>query len=206
MISALKGKILFKHTDRVVVDVQGVGYEVFLTTDGVARIGDEGEEVFLHIQTNVREDAITLFGFLEAQEKELFLVLRTVSGIGPKVALGVLSGMPITELCGAIAASDIKRLTTLPGVGKKTAERISVELKDKMGDFAGATLVATPLAAGLGSAAGAALADALSALTNLGYSDPVARDALARVKADLEGSDQEVTVEFLIREGLKVLA
>lgn len=206
MISALKGKILFKHTDRVVVDVQGVGYEVFLTTDGVAKIGEEGEEIFLHIQTNVREDAITLFGFLEAQEKELFLILRTVSGIGPKVALGVLSGMPISELCGAIASSDIKRLVTLPGVGKKTAERICVELKDKMGSFAGDILVNAPLASGVGSTVGAALADALSALTNLGYSDPVARDALARVKADLEESDQEATVEFLIREGLKVLA
>jgi len=206
MISALKGKILFKHTDRVVVDVQGVGYEVFLTTDGVAQLGDEGEDIFLHIQTNVREDAITLFGFLSAQEKELFLILRTVSGIGPKVALGVLSGMPLSELCGAIASSDIKRLTTLPGVGKKTAERICVELKDKMGSFAGDTLVTTPLASGVGSTMGAALADALSALTNLGYSDPVARDALARVKADVEGSEQDVTVEFLIREGLKVLA
>ncbi|MGL1933030.1 MAG: Holliday junction branch migration protein RuvA [Desulfotalea sp.] len=203
MIAFIKGELLFKSTDRVVVDVAGVGYEIFLSTDALARIASEGEPIALYIHTSVREDAITLFGFLEAQEKELFLTLKTVSGIGPKLGLGILSGMPIDELSNAIASSDIKRLVTLPGVGKKTAERICVELKDKVGSV----VVANSTSGGSSAidlAAGAAFADALSALCNLGYADPVAREALARVKNNL--GDQDATVEYLIREGLKVLA
>ncbi len=208
MIAALRGVVLAKLADRVVLDVNGVGYEVFLSTDGVARVCDEGEEVFLHIHTNVREDAITLFGFLEVEEKEVFLILRTVSGIGPKVALGILSGMQIADLCEAISSEDIKRLTTLPGVGKKTAERICVELKEKVSDYVG-TVSASSVAQNqpVAQVDGAAFADALSALTNLGYGDPVAREALAQVKAALAQNDAgDVSVEFLIREGLKVLA
>jgi len=208
MIASLRGVVQMKLTDRIVLDVNGVGYEVFLSTDGVARLVDEGQEAFLHIHTNVREDALTLFGFLEIEEKDLFLILKTVSGIGPKVALGILSGMRVADLCEAIASGDIKRLTSLPGVGKKTAERLCVELKEKMGSLS----VALPVVAG-GSGkmvvppAGSAFSDALSALTNLGYSDPVAREALAQVKQQLqEGDVTDISVELLIREGLKVLA
>ena len=136
MIAALSGKILRKTSDRVIVDVSGVGYEVFVSTDALARLPDKGEEVFLHIHTYVREDTLVLFGFLEEQEKELFLVLKTVAGIGPKLALAMLSGMPISELCRAIAEGDNKRLTSLPGIGRKTAERICVELRDKVGTLA----------------------------------------------------------------------
>jgi len=208
MIASLRGVVQLKLTDRVVLDVNGVGYEVFLSTDGVARLVDEGQEAFLHIHTNVREDALTLFGFLEIEEKDLFLILKTVSGIGPKVALGILSGMRVADLCEAIASGDIKRLTSLPGVGKKTAERLCVELKEKMGSLS----VALPVVSGgsekmVASPAGSVFSDALSALTNLGYSDPVAREALAQVKQQLqEGDVTDISVELLIREGLKVLA
>lgn len=200
--------MLAKLVDRVVVDVSGVGYEVFLSTDGVARVCDEGEETFLHIHTNVREDAITLFGFLEVEEKEVFLILRTVSGIGPKVALGILSGMRVPDLCEAIGSEDIKRLTTLPGVGKKTAERICVELKEKVSHLS-VPMATDTVSSGqaVTQVGGSVFADALSALTNLGYSDPVAREALAQVKAKLEQNELgEASVEILIREGLKVLA
>lgn len=208
MIASLRGVVYAKLADRAVVDVNGVGYEVFLSTDGVARVGGEGEETFLHIHTNVREDAITLFGFLEVEEKEVFLILRTVSGIGPKVALGILSGMRVPDLCEAIGSEDIKRLTTLPGVGKKTAERICVELKEKVSGF---SVSITGETASVGSAAvkadGSIFVDALSALTNLGYSDPIAREALAQVKAKFDQGDLgEISIEILIREGLKVLA
>lgn len=202
MIAFLKGVLLFKYPDRLVVDVSGVGYEVFMSTDGVARAVDEGQEISLHIHTSVREDAITLFGFIELQEKDLFLTLKTVSGIGPKLGLGILSGMPVDELCDAIASSDVKRLVTLPGVGKKTAERICVELKDKVGSVVGSSSTAPSVS--VGGTSGAAFSDALSALSNLGYPDPVAREALARVKANL--GENEPTIEYLIREGLKVLA
>lgn len=207
MIASLRGILLAKYSDRIVLDVGGVGYEVFLATDGIARLAHEGEEIFLHIHTNVREDALTLFGFPEVEEKDLFLVLRTVSGIGPKVALGILSGLPLHDLCQAIAESDLRRLTTLPGVGKKTAERLCVELKEKVADFlVGSVSVAakqkTPFVADNSS-----LLDALSALTNLGYSDPVAREALAQVKKRAHDENlSELTVEYLIREGLRVLA
>ena len=206
MIASLRGILLAKYADRVIVEVAGVGYEAFLATDAVARLGDEGQEVFLYIYTNVREDALTLFGFLELEEKELFLVLRTVSGIGPKVALAILSGMRVQDLCGAIVEGDIKRLVTLPGVGKKTAERICVELKDKVANFL-STSVSVSTDTVVNVVSDSLLADALSALTNLGYSDPVARDALAQVKRRVAAdSSVQLTVEYLIREGLRVLA
>ena len=206
MIASLRGTLLAKYADRVIVEVAGVGYEAFLATDAVARLADEGQEVFLHIYTNVREDALTLFGFLELEEKELFLVLRTVSGIGPKVALAILSGMRVQDLCGAIVEGDIKRLVTLPGVGKKTAERICVELKDKVSSFL-RTSVSVTTDTVKNVVSDSLLADALSALTNLGYSDPVARDALAHVKNRVSAdATTELTVEYLIREGLRVLA
>ena len=144
MIATLTGKVLIKGLDRVVIDVSGVGYEVFLTTDALTRLPDSSEEIFLHIYTQVREDAIVLYGFLETEDKEMFLYLTSVSGIGPKLGLAALSGMRVAELCRAIAAGDIKLLTSLQGVGKKTAERICVELKDKVGDLAaGGDLVET---------------------------------------------------------------
>ena len=115
MIAALSSRILQKYTDRVVVDVSGVGYEVYVTTDCIARLPDKGDDIFLHIHTYVREDTLVLFGFLEEQGKELFLMLKTVAGVGPKLALAMLSGMAAGDLCQAIAEGDSKRLTALPG-------------------------------------------------------------------------------------------
>lgn len=210
MIATLTGRVLLKYSDRAVIDVGGVGYEVILATDGVARLPEKGGEVFLHIHTSVREDAITLFGFLEEREKELFLLLRTVSGIGPKLALAILSGMPVENVCQAIVAGDIKRLATLPGIGKRTAERLCVELKEKVAYL---TQGAISLPAGerqmvaAAAAAGSVVADALSALTNLGYPEPVARGALGTVKKQLgDEAFAGLRVEILIREALKTLA
>jgi len=196
--------------DRAVIDVGGVGYEVFLSTDGVSRLPEKNSQVFLHIHTHVREDAIVLYGFLEVEEKELFLILKTVSGVGPKLGLAILSGMKVAELCRAIVREDIARLTTLQGVGKRTAERLCVELKDKVGHLQGAV---EGREGGLGKAAdllpasAGAVADTLSALVNLGYPDPVARQALAVVKKRV-GADSfsEMVVEELIRETLRTLA
>lgn len=208
MIAALNGIVLSKNADKVVVDVGGVGYEVFLSTDGIARVPDRGKTVVLYIHTNVREDAITLFGFLEEQEKELFLILKTVSGIGPKLALAMLSGLRVDDICKAIISSDIKTLTTLQGVGKKTAERICVDLKEKVGHLSTGGIAAGE---GMVPVSGAYLdtvvADALSALVNLGYPDPVAREALGSVKRE-KGDElfDGLSVEDLIREGLRALA
>lgn len=189
------------------MDVGGVGYEVFLSTDGVSRLPEKGEDVFLHIHTNVREDAITLFGFLEEQEKELFLVLRTVSGIGPKLALSILSGLRVDAICQAIVAGDIKRLVTLPGVGKRTAERICVELKEKVAHLSYGAVPAQQGVRAVVAAEGSVLADAVSALTNLGYPDAVARGALAAVRKRLgDEAFAELRIEVLLREALKTLA
>ena len=206
MIATLTGKVLIKGLDRVVIDVSGVGYEVFLTTDALTRLPDSSEEIFLHIYTQVREDAIVLYGFLETEDKEMFLYLTSVSGIGPKLGLAALSGMRVAELCRAIAARDISLLTSLQGVGKKTAERICVELKDKVGDLAaGGDLVET--AGDVAPGASSAVADVLSALGNLGYSDPVSRKSLTAVKRRLgDEAFYGLSVEELLRECLRSLA
>ncbi len=205
MIASLTGKVQYITTDRCVIDVNGVGYEVFLSTEGISKLPEQGEQLFLHIHTSVREDAIVLFGFAEQVEKEMFLTLKTVSGIGPKLALAVLSGMQIDMLCQAIGGEDIKTLTTIQGVGKKTAERICVELKDKVGTMQSVSS-ATSGSVAVGKVS-SELADALSALVNLGYPDAVTREALAKVKTDV-GDDVfgKMRIEDLIREGLRVLS
>ncbi len=207
MIATLTGKVFSKGFDRAIVDVAGVGYEVIVSTDCIARMPDKGEDAFFYVHTNVREDAITLYGFLEEKEKELFLILKTVSGIGPKLALAMLSGLRVGEICRAISGGDIKRLTTLPGVGKKTAERICVDLKDKVAHLISGSV---PLPGGssmVSAVAGSAAADAISALTNLGYPDGVARTALGKVKKQLgEETFAIQKVETLIREALRALA
>lgn len=207
MIATLTGRVFSKSFDRAVVDVAGVGYEVLLSTDCVARMPEKGEDAFFYIHTNVREDAITLFGFLEEQEKELFLILKTVSGIGPKLALTILSGLRVGDICQAINGGDIKRLTTLPGVGKRTAERICVDLKDKVAHLISGTVSPQGGSTAVVAVAGSAVADAISALTNLGYPDAVARGVLGKVKKQL-GEEEFNTqkVEVLIREALRALA
>ena len=207
MIATLTGKVLIRGLDRAVIDVGGVGYEVFLTTDGLTRLPDSSDEVFLHISTQVREDAIVLYGFLDSEETEMFLHLTSVSGIGPKLGLAALSGMRVAELCRAIAARDIKMLSSLRGVGKKTAERICVELKDKVGDLVGGGIEMVDTTGESGPGASSAVADVLSALGNLGYSDPVSRKSLTSVKRRLgDEAFYALSVEELLRECLRSLA
>ncbi len=207
MIASLTGKIQHIASDRCVVDVNGVGYEVFLSTEGLSSLPEKGGEVFLHIHTNVREDAFILYGFGTRAEKELFLTLKTVSGIGPKLSLAILSGMQVDALCQAISMEDVKGLTTISGVGKKTAERICMELKDKVGNLQSATSEVSQQTTTASISGGNAVMDALSALVNLGYPDPVARETLAKVKQQIgDTAFTEMKVEELIREGLRTLA
>lgn len=183
MIARLKGAVTPLDADRVLVDVGGVGYEVFVSAGSFAALPGEGMAATLEIHTHVREDAIQLFGFSTRDEKAMFLRLLTVSGIGPKVALSVLSGMGTRELAGAIARGDVKRLTQIPHVGKKIAERIVVELKDKVGN-----VVALP-AGGPAPIPAMKLSgprdEALSALLNLGYRRAEAESVLAGVPPDV---------------------
>lgn len=209
MIATLSGKVLIKGTDRVVIDVAGVGYEVFLSSDGIARLPGKNEDAFLYIHTYVREDAFLLYGFLEEDEKEMFLILKTVSGIGPKLALAILSGMRVSELSRAIVTQDVKRLIGLPGVGKRTAERLCVELREKVGHLGSVEEAGIRPAGAMTAAAlsGSIVADVLSVLTNLGYSDPLARQALTAVKRRV-GDERfaALTLEEMIKEGLRALA
>ena len=194
-------------TDRVVIDVSGVGYEVFLSTDGISRLPERNEDTFLHIHTYVREDAILLYGFIEEAEKEMFLILKTVSGIGPKLALAILSGMRVGELSSAICTQDVKRLTGLPGVGKRTAERLGVELKDTVGHLGTLEDGGVRTAVRMNAADGSLVSDVLSVFANLGYPDPVARQALTAVKRRV-GDERfaALTLEEMIKEGLRALA
>ena len=206
MIATLSGKVQYLYSDRAVIEVGGVGYEVFLSTDGLSRLPERGGQAFLHIHTHVREDAFILFGFTEEDEKEMFLILKTVSGIGPKVALAMLSGMRVADLSQAIGENDVRRLTTLQGVGKKTAERLCVELKDKVAHL-GAGVQAGGGAKATIQVSGSTVLDAVSALCNLGYTDPVAREALTLVKRRVgEETFAAMSVEEMIRETLRALA
>lgn len=184
MIGRLSGIVLEKRPDRVVVDASGVGYELHIPLGTFASLPGVGERGSLHVHTHVREDAILLFGFTTAEEKALFERLITVSGIGPKLALVVLSGLPLPELVGAIAAQNVARLSTIPGVGKKLAERLGVELKDKV---SGILSSSSPSAFGVPAALGGFLDDAVGALVNLGYRKPQA-EAAVKAAGDVAGT------------------
>jgi holliday junction DNA helicase RuvA len=171
MIAHLRGKLLAKHPNQAIVETAGVGYDVTISVPTFSDLPAVGVEVALHIHTHVREDAIALYGFLRPAEKVLFEKLITVSGIGPKLAITILSGMPADEMVGAIRGNDVARLTRIPGIGKKTAERMVLELRDKLPEAVPTTTsVAAPLSA--------TEEDVLSALVNLGYQRAAAEKAL----------------------------
>ena len=184
MIGRLSGIVLEKRPDRALVDASGVGYELHVPLGTFAALPPVGERASLHVHTHVREDAILLFGFATPEEKALFERLITVAGIGPKLALAVLSGLPLPELVGAIAAQNVKRLSSIPGVGKKLAERLGLELKDKV---AGIVPASSSAAAESVAALGGLLEDAVGALLNLGYRKPQA-EAAVKAASDAVGT------------------
>jgi len=205
LITFLKGNLVEALPTQVVVDVHGVGYEVLVPLSSYDRLPAVGSEVRLLTHLAIREDAHLLYGFLTAAERDLFrLLIHTVSGIGPKIALGVLSGMSIAAFRSAVAAGDVKALSAVQGVGRKTAERIVVELRDKLGGFGGGAGMAAPIPAGppVSGAAGADTrgADAVAALMALGVKPSEAHDA-ARAALAMLGA--EATAEQLIRACLR---
>jgi len=178
MIAHLRGKLLAKHPNQAIVETgDGVGYDVTISVPTFSDLPNLGSEVALHIHTHVREDALALYGFLRATEKQLFEKLITVSGIGPKLAITILSGMPADEMVAAIRGNDIARLTRIPGIGRKTAERMVLELRDKLPAVGAADVHAPP-------PLGSVEEDVLSALVNLGYQRPLAEKALASAGAN----------------------
>jgi holliday junction DNA helicase RuvA len=174
MIAHLRGKLLAKHPNQAIVETGGVGYDVTISVPTFSDLPGLGAEVALHIHTHVREDAIALYGFLRSSEKLLFEKLITVSGIGPKLAITILSGMAADEMVGAIRGNDVARLTRIPGIGKKTAERLVLELRDKLPQTVSVAAAAAPVFTAVEE-------DVLSALVNLGYQRAVAEKVLATV-------------------------
>ena len=207
MIACLRGELFFKGSDRVVIDVNGVGYEVFCTEANIYQLPEPGHEVFLFVHTDVREDAINLYGFLDATERKMFLKLTGVSGIGPKLALNILSGMRMAELARNIAGQNIGQLTRLPGVGKKTAERLCLELKDKMDFIPEAETVSLSRSGAAQAGDDRLIEDVMSALVNLGYQKSSAQTAVDKVRRQM--GDEEfagLRLEELLRLTLRTLA
>lgn len=196
MIAQLRGRLLRKGTGDIVVDVSGVGYRVTIPLSTFYRLGEAGADVELRIHTHVREDALQLFGFLGEDEQSLFELLIGVAGVGPKLAINILSGIEVPDLVQALRASDLARLTRIPGVGKKTAERLVLELREKVQKLATAAPAAAP------APAGAAKEDLVSVLANLGYSRPEAEKAVERALA-AGGSER---FEDQLRRSLRLLS
>jgi holliday junction DNA helicase RuvA len=192
MIGLLRGRLLEKRPNQVILDVGGVGYLVAVPLSTYAAMGDLHAEITLLIHTHVREDALTLYGFLSAREKHLFELLLGASGVGPSLSLKILSGMNVEELVPAIRGGDLARLTKIPGVGRKTAERIVLELKDKLDAVAVETERPTPA-----SPAGVE-ADVKSALVNLGYDDRTAESAVVEAKREAGTSNFEKLLRFTL--------
>lgn len=193
MIAHLRGKLLAKHPNQAIVEAGGVGYDVSISIPTFSDLPAVGNDVALHIHTHVREDQIALYGFRHSAEKQLFEKLITVSGIGPKLAITILSGMLADEMVGAIRGNDVARLTRIPGIGKKTAERMVLELRDKLpAEKAGETAAPAALSA--------TEQDVLSALMNLGYQRAAAEKAMSSVTKN--GS----SFDAMFREALGLLS
>ncbi|HYV04066.1 MAG TPA: Holliday junction branch migration protein RuvA, partial [Blastocatellia bacterium] len=179
MIAQLSGKLIQKEPNTVIIDVGGVGYDVTIPLSTFYELGEPGIDVSLKIHTHVREDILQLFGFWTAREKELFLKLTSVSGVGPKLAITMLSGMPAIELVRAITDNDLARLTSIPGVGRKTAERVVVELRDKLSSIALEAREADRGSRELATGDAAVRDDTVAALMSLGYPKAIAERAVS---------------------------
>ena len=195
MIAHLRGKLLAKHPNQAIVEAGGVGYDVTISVPTFSDLPAAGSDVSLHIHTHVRDDAIALYGFLRPAEKTLFEKLVTVSGIGPTLAIKILSGIAADDMVGAIRGNDVARLTRIPGIGRKTAERMVLELRDKLPEAGPAAVVAT-------STLSAIEEDVLSALINLGYQRSTAEKTLAATTKNGKGG----SFDALFREALAVLS
>jgi Holliday junction DNA helicase RuvA len=204
MIASLTGILKQKTPHSIIVDVHGVGYEAVVPLTTFYQLPSQNETVHLWTYTHVREDALQLFGFSTVEEKKVFLLLLGISGIGPKLAINILSGLPLAELVAAVRQGNIAKLSSIPGIGRKTASRLALELKEKML----AVTVASTASGPMEEKDAERIDDAVSALVNLGYKSPLAKDA---VKAVLQSRNGEsggdgLPIEELIKETLKVLS
>ncbi|MBI3596198.1 MAG: Holliday junction branch migration protein RuvA [Nitrospirae bacterium] len=204
MIASLTGILKQKTPHSVIVDIHGVGYEAIVPLTTFYQLPSQNETVHLWTYTHVREDALQLFGFSTVEEKNVFLLLLGISGIGPKLAINILSGLPLAELVAAVKKGDIAKLSSIPGVGQKTASRLALELKEKILTVAVDVISAGPIE----EKDARRVEDAVSALVNLGYKSPLAKDAIKKVLNSRNGESgrEGFPIEELIKETLKVLS
>ena len=200
MIAHIQGRLHFKSPENLIIDVDGVGYQVHVPLTTFYELPDVGNTVALHIHTHVREDALQLYGFQAQEEKALFIRLMGVAGIGPRLAVNILSGISPAELAECLGQGNLARLISIPGVGRKTAERIMVEMRDKLPALAADRDIALSVKS---AADEAVMNDAVSALVNLGYKKGVAQRAIDGARQRLEG---EINLESLLKESLRTLA
>ena len=197
MIASLVGVLIDKSPNVAVIDVHGVGYQVFIPLSTFYQLPELGKSIALKTYTHVREDILKLYGFLRTDEKTVFLLLLSISGIGPKLALNILSGLPFDDLIKAIEMGDVAKLASIPGVGKKTAERLTLELKDRIGAVLPQAITSIESAQ-----ESSTTQDAVSALVNLGYKTPQAKETVQKVIR----SDGDLPVESLIKAALSILS
>ncbi len=202
MIAFLTGKIIEKQANSVIIDVRGVGYDVSIPLSTFYELGEVGDDVSLRIYTYVREDTLQLFGFKTSRERDLYLKLISVQGVGAKSGITMLSGMSADEIIAAIRTDNLAKLTAIPGVGRKTAERLVIELRDKVAELASGVSAGTSMAAGAAIGGEGVMDDALSALINLGYKKDAAEKALQSAIKD----GTELNVQKLLRATLQRLA
>lgn len=202
MIAQLNGKLVHKQPNTVIIDVGGVGYDVTIPLSTFYELGEPGIDVSLKIHTHVREDALQLFGFWTSREKELFLKLTSVSGVGPKLAITMLSGMPAGELINAITNNDLVRLTSIPGVGRKTAERVVVELRDKLATISLEARAAELAAREVEPGEPSVRDDTIAALMALGYPKAIAERAVSFALRE----QGEPTIEAVLKRALRRLS
>lgn len=202
VIAHLTGKVLSKQPNALIIDVNGVGYDVTIPMSTFYELGEVGDSVALKIHTYVREDTLQLFGFRTTREKDLFLRLTSVSGIGPKLAITILSGMQPDELIPAIRGNDLARLVSIPGIGKKTAERLVIELRDRIGALLGPDADLAPPGSAAPAGGDAVREDAIAALFALGYQRAQAEKVVAQVLA----RESDRTIEHVLRQSLRLLS
>ena len=201
MIALISGKIVYKGISHVVVDAHGVGYRIFIPLTTFYELPEAGEIITLHVHTHVKQDAINLFGFYTVQERDLFQLMLSVSGIGPKMSMNILSGISVQEMLRAISSGDVRKLISIPGLGKKLAERLILELKEKVVKKMMAEAV--PSIDNQQKINEIIREDVLSALINLGYKSNIAQDALDKV---LYASEKDLAMDQLLKKTLKILS
>jgi holliday junction DNA helicase RuvA len=201
MIALINGKIVYKGISHVVIDAHGVGYRIFIPLTTFYELPEAGQIITLHVHTHVKQDAINLFGFYTVQERDLFQLMLSVSGIGPKMSMNILSGISVQEMLRAISSGDVRKLISIPGLGKKLAERLILELKEKVVKKMMAEEM--PALDNQQKINEIIREDVLSALINLGYKSNIAQDALDKV---LYTSAKELAMDQLLKKTLKLLS